>query len=185
MYATLGNMAKPHARPGDTGTTDHPQSGRIGKDCLAIEIVGLFDEAHVALGYAYVACKESACEDFGPALERCMDILFACATLTATAADIARTVSWLEEEIARLDDLLPALDSFIRPTGCELSCRLHLARVQIRRLERGLWGAIGNDEWSSADGCPFLNRLSDYLFAAARYANHRDGCGDMRAHSHT
>jgi len=180
MCDTLGIMAKTYTRAGDTGTTGHPQQGRIGKGDEVIEIVGLFDEAQVSMGYTLSLCGVAPFDELKNPLERCMNSLFACATFALSEDDLLLETAWLEKEIDRMEASLPPLRSFIKPSGCELACRIHLARVQVRRLERLLWEKNLYGLWVTAEAAPFINRLSDYLFIASRYVNQLDGCGDQQ-----
>jgi len=178
-------MANTHSHRGDTGTTTHPFSGRVSKSDDAIETVGLFDEAQVAIGYAIGACKSRETQEVRTDLLRCLDDLFACGAHAFTSDEIDTETTWLDSRISELNAELPPLHSFIKPIGNEPSGRLHLARVAVRRLERQLWRNSSEndsvttperslDRTTGADAPPyasFINRLSDYLFAAARYAN--------------
>ncbi len=90
------------------------------------------------------------------------------ARLTVTDAQVA----WLESEIDRLNAELEPLKSFILPGGSAAAAYLHLARTVCRRAERimvELKDAPG--EGVSAPSLKYVNRLSDYLFVAGRYAN--------------
>ena len=74
---------------------------------------------------------------------------------------------------------LPALSHFILPGGCELACRLHLARTVARRAEREVIRAIAPaPDDPPAEALRYLNRLSDLLFALARLSNRDSGDGD-------
>jgi len=84
----------------------------------------------------------------------------------------------LESLIDIMDDSLPPLKNFILPGGCAAAAALHLARAVCRRVERG---AV---ELAAAQPVPagaviYLNRLSDYLFIAARAANDAAGVPDI------
>jgi cob(I)alamin adenosyltransferase len=90
------------------------------------------------------------------------------ARLTVTAAQ----VDWLEAEIDRLNDELEPLRSFILPGGSAAAAHLHLARTVCRRAERLI--AELNDkagESVTPEVLKYVNRLSDFLFVAARHAN--------------
>jgi cob(I)alamin adenosyltransferase len=83
----------------------------------------------------------------------------------------------LEEMIDRFQEKLPRLTSFILPGGTALSANLHLARSVCRRAERAVV-SLAKKENINAELVPFLNRLSTYLFNAARYSNALEGVGD-------
>lgn len=80
-------------------------------------------------------------------------------------------VSGLESEIDRLMESLPEIKFFILPGGSEMASALHMARTICRRLERDLLVYIESGGEIHNDLRIYLNRLSDYLFVAARYVN--------------
>jgi cob(I)alamin adenosyltransferase len=83
------------------------------------------------------------------------------------ASHVTRLEQWIDDMTARL----PNLTSFILPTGSILSAHFHVARTVCRRAER-----LNLHQPYSI----YLNRLSDFLFTAARYANHLDQRPDLR-----
>ena len=90
------------------------------------------------------------------------------ARLTATAAQ----VTWLENQIDRLNAELAPLRSFVLPGGFPAAAYLHLARTICRRAERLIAELMDQpDESVTPEVLQYVNRLSDYLFVAARYAN--------------
>lgn len=82
------------------------------------------------------------------------------------------------EEMEKLIDefwaQLPELKNFILPSGCAAGAHLHLARVICRRAERELV-AFGQNNQLRPELYIYLNRLSDFLFAAARWVNSKAG----------
>jgi cob(I)alamin adenosyltransferase len=90
------------------------------------------------------------------------------ARLTVTA----NQVTWLESEIDRLNAELSPLRSFVLPGGSAAAAYLHLARTICRRAER-LIAELKDEPGESAtdEVLKYVNRLSDYLFVASRYAN--------------
>jgi cob(I)alamin adenosyltransferase len=83
---------------------------------------------------------------------------------------VAAQVSRLEAEIDAMNAELEPLTSFILPGGTALAAHLHLARTVARRAER-LMVALAESENISAEAIQYINRLSDHLFVAARFAN--------------
>ena len=97
------------------------------------------------------------------------------ARLTVTDAQ----VEWLEREIDRLNGDLAPLKSFILPGGSPASAYLHLARTVCRRAERIMVRLRDTDQDGvSEPSLKYVNRLSDYLFVAGRYANDK-GASDV------
>jgi cob(I)alamin adenosyltransferase len=105
---------------------------------------------------------------------------------TPSAADEAQAprlrilesqVTRLESEIDELNARLAPLTSFVLPGGSAAAAALHLARTVCRRAERGCV-ALAEREAVSAAALKYINRLSDLLFVAARFAND-EGRGDV------
>ena len=82
----------------------------------------------------------------------------------------------LERAIDEMDRQLPPLTNFILPGGSPAAAHLHVSRTICRRAER-LVVALGTAEMDNA--IAYLNRVSDYLFVAARFANLRLGAADV------
>ena len=167
-----------YTRTGDDGTTSLGSGARRKKYDLRVEAYGTVDEVNAVLGLVRLHTAGSALD---AGLARIQNDLFdveadLClsekgpggARLTVTDAQVA----WLETEIDRLNGELEPLKSFILPGGSEASAYLHLARTVCRRAERIMVEL--NDKRGdgvSAPSLKYVNRLSDYLFVAGRYAN--------------
>ena len=91
---------------------------------------------------------------------------------------VAAQVAWLENEIDTATPQLEPLTSFILPGGSENAARLHLARAIVRRAERAVV-ALADSEKVNPQALAYINRLSDYLFVAARLANEQ-GRADVK-----
>jgi cob(I)alamin adenosyltransferase len=167
-----------YTRTGDDGTTSLGSGARRKKYDLRVEAYGTVDEANAVLGLVRLHTAGSVLD---AGLARIQNDLFdveadLClsekgpggARLTVTDAQVA----WLETEIDRLNGELEPLKSFILPGGSEASAYLHLARTVCRRAER-IMVALNDEkgEGVSAPSLKYVNRLSDYLFVAGRYAN--------------
>jgi cob(I)alamin adenosyltransferase len=178
-------LNKIYTRAGDDGTTALGTGERRKKYDLRIAAYGTIDELNAAIGVARVDIDGDAA--LGPALARIQNDLFdvgadLCtpgkgkgpggARLTVTAAQ----VTWLEHEIDRLNARLQPLRSFVLPGGFPAAAYLHLARTICRRAER-LIVELKDTEGESVtpELLQYVNRLSDFLFVAARFANH---CGE-------
>ena len=90
---------------------------------------------------------------------------------------IAEQVARLEGEIDDMNIALAPLTSFILPGGSAAAAHLHVARSVARRAERSAVTAGGQREINPS-ALAYLNRLSDWLFVAARVANN-NGAGDV------
>jgi cob(I)alamin adenosyltransferase len=174
-------LNKIYTRTGDDGTTALGTGERRKKYDLRIAACGTLDETNSVIGIARLHTAEDAALD--AALSRIQNDLFDVgadlttpgkgkgpggARLTVTAAQ----VDWLEAEIDRLNDELEPLRSFILPGGGAAAAHLHLARTVCRRAER-LIAELNDkpDESVTPEVLKYVNRLSDFLFVAARHAN--------------
>ena len=181
-------LNKIYTRTGDDGTTALGSGGRRKKYDLRIAAYGTVDEANAAIGIARLHTAGDAALD--AALARIQNDLFdvgadLCtpghgkgpggARLTVTDKQVA----WLESEIDRLNAELAPLRSFVLPGGSAAAAYLHLARTICRRAER-LAAELKDRAGESVtpEVLKYLNRLSDYLFVASRYANGK-GAGDV------
>lgn len=77
----------------------------------------------------------------------------------------------LEEGIGHMENLFPRVKEPVLYGGCEQSARLDMARAVARRAERRFRKAASN-YGSDPKAMQYLNRLSDYLYVAARYADY-------------
>lgn len=93
--------------------------------------------------------------------------------------DPGRTES-LEAWIDRLDSELPELEAFILPGGSRVAAQLHVARTVCRRAERSVTALLDELPALGEAILPFINRLSDLLFALARWANAGSNVSDVR-----
>jgi cob(I)alamin adenosyltransferase len=181
-------LNKIYTRTGDDGTTALGTGERRKKYDLRVAAYGTLDELNAALGLARLHTSGDAALD--AALARIQNDLFdAGADLTmpgkGKGPDGARLtvtenqVTWLEAEIDRLNAELKPLRSFVLPGGSATSAYLHLARTVCRRGER-LIAELKDRPGESVtpEVLKYVNRLSDFLFVAARYANSK-GAGDV------
>ena len=176
-------LTKIYPKTGDGGTTGLAAGPRRSKADLRIESFGAVDEANAALGLAMLYAGDQPA--LAEMLTRIQNDLFDLGADLATP-DTGEKQEWeplrivdaqverLEREIDRLNVELSPLNSFILPGGSALSAHLHLARTIARRAERLMVALKEKDgETVSAPALKYANRLSDFLFVAARYANEK------------
>ncbi|GEK57933.1 ATP:cob(I)alamin adenosyltransferase [Marinococcus halophilus] len=175
---------KLYTRQGDRGDTS-VVGGKRNKGDARIEAFGSFEEVNALIGKAaLLAAEEKSGRDLQTDLERIQHELFDCGSDVADIrAEAVRkvdnsTVVWLENRIDEYTEEAPPLQKFILPGGTSLSAELHLARTVCRRAERELVRA-GENEDVPVPVLMYVNRLSDYLFSAARIANSRAGKTDV------
>jgi len=168
---------KIYTKTGDAGETGLFAGGRVRKDDVRIEAYGTVDELNAALG---VARAERLPPQIDQTLEQVQRDLFSVGAELATPepekhgmALLGETqVKALEKAIDLLEAGLPPLKHFILPAGSLGGALLHLARGVCRRAERRVVTlAIVPETAIRSEIVRYLNRLGDYLFVAARYAN--------------
>jgi cob(I)alamin adenosyltransferase len=171
-----------------TRTGDKGQTGLIGaradKDDSRVEAYGTIDEANSFIGKAMTEFDPGTYADLLADLEAIQNELFDCG---GDLADVRKDpqykmteqpVEVLESRIDELMDEPPLLERFILPGGSPAAATLHIARTIVRRAERQTVTLMKKGEDFPPVVQRYLNRLSDYLFAAARVANSRAGVGD-------
>ncbi|ABS63228.1 ATP--cobalamin adenosyltransferase [Parvibaculum lavamentivorans DS-1] len=177
-----------YTRTGDKGTTALASGERVPKHALRIESYGTVDETNSVLGIARLHTGGMARLD--TMLMRIQNDLFDLGADLATPDRgeplgyeplriVDAQVERLEKEIDELNGALEPLRSFVLPGGTAAAAHLHLARTVCRRAERLVTALMEEpDEKVSEAALRYLNRLSDFLFVAARYVNHgEDGNG--------
>ena len=175
-----------YTRTGDDGTTALGSGERRPKYDLRVEAYGTVDETNAAIGVVRLHLAGT------PELDRMLGLIQN--DLFDLGADLAvpqregkserlrvlsTQVERLERDIDRLNEKLSPLASFILPGGTPVAAHLHVARTICRRAERVVVElAAKPDEPVSEAAIHYMNRLSDFLFVAARAANN-NGAGDV------
>jgi len=153
----------------------------VAKNDPRIEAYGTIDELNSFIGVARAAWPSSPCdEELAHAQSDLFDAgahLASPGTSRFTGIEISRIES-LERGIDAMEEELAPLKNFILPGGSLAAAQLHVARSVCRRAER-LVVALHDDSAPTQSTIAYLNRLSDYLFVAARFANLRHGVPDV------
>lgn len=173
-----------YTRTGDAGTTALGTGERRPKFDLRIATFGTIDETNAAIGLARLttASAHPALDDMLLRIQNDLFDLGADLCMPQSASDAKREplrivqsqVDRLEREIDQLNAELAPLRSFVLPGGSPASAALHVARTICRRAERlmtRLATTPGEDVGEPA--LKYVNRLSDLLFVASRWANDR------------
>lgn len=172
-----------YTRRGDAGHTSLGDGSRVPKSSARVEAYGSVDEANSAVGLARAATDDPLLDD---ALRFIQNKLLNCSSTlalppvpqaAAAAAVTAEDIEVLENGIDLFEQRCDPLEGFILEGGSEAAARLHVARATLRRAERCAV-ALAATEHVDEHVLAFLNRASDTLFAAARYANKLAGTGD-------
>ncbi|MCB1325472.1 MAG: cob(I)yrinic acid a,c-diamide adenosyltransferase [Spirochaetales bacterium] len=183
-----------YTRTGDDGNTHLASGKRVPKHALRVEIYGECDELNSVLGLAISLC-EGPLEGLGADLTNEQHLLFELGSELAGFEARPNTSVILQADIDRLEKrmdsmlaALPEMKAFVLPGGNPASAALHVSRTVCRRLERQMTRALQTNNNQDPDGrtviraeaLRYINRLSDYLFVCARYANFLSGRPDVR-----
>jgi cob(I)alamin adenosyltransferase len=172
---------KIYTRKGDDGTTGLWYGGRVPKHAGRPEAYGSVDEAASALGLARAAAERGS--ELYTDILRVQNELFVAGAELATAPEAAGrlqegvsrvTGAMVERLEADIDRYMARVDlppKFVVPGGTELSARLDVARAAIRRAERRVAALKDSGDLADDTVLTYLNRLSDALFAMARFAD--------------
>tara|TARA_A100001015_G_scaffold233634_1_gene264876 strand:+ start:2588 stop:3154 length:567 start_codon:yes stop_codon:yes gene_type:complete len=172
-------LTKIYTKTGDKGETGLAGGQRLSKSSIRIAAMGDVDELNCMIGSAAQAMKlTNGFRSLYAKMLRLQQQLFNLgAQLCVLSEDrqhntpviTTDNITLLENEIDDMNKKLESLTSFILPGGGEIAVRLHLARSVCRRVERVL---VTLNQQEALDGTelPYINRLSDWLFVAARYA---------------
>eukprot|EP01111_Echinosteliopsis_oligospora_P015592 TRINITY_DN6214_c0_g1_i1.p1 TRINITY_DN6214_c0_g1~~TRINITY_DN6214_c0_g1_i1.p1 ORF type:complete len:254 (-),score=58.78 TRINITY_DN6214_c0_g1_i1:29-790(-) len=180
-HMTTAKRIKIYTKTGDGGTSSLFNGERRPKTDELFEALGDSDELNSCIGVAAEYCRLSS-NGLASQLEEIQSILLDMGAHIATPRDhssqsrLNRTefpaeyTNKIEQWIDNLDESLPPLRNFILPGGGLSSAHLHVARSVCRRTERHI-AHISKDEGKiDKSVSSFINRLSDYLFVAARFA---------------
>lgn len=174
-------LSKIYTRTGDKGETALGDGSRVPKTSPRVAAYGTVDELNATLGLA----RLHANGDLTVGIERIQNDLFdvgadLCTPDFEKDAEaehprlrvVTAQVDRLETEIDLMNRDLAPLRSFVLPGGTPAAAHLHLARTVCRRAER-LTVALAGAEAINPEAVRYLNRLSDWLFVSARFANDR------------
>jgi len=160
-------LTKITTRGGDNGETSLGDGSRIPKTAARIDMLGEVDELNSWIG---VILTHSPGDEIRILLEGVQHDLFDLGGTLCFPDTPVLSIAHLTrlDEVETLNADLPPLKEFILPGGAPLLSWLHIARTVSRRGERGM-GALMNSEPITGHAVPYLNRLSDALFIAARF----------------
>ncbi len=173
-------LTKIYTRTGDEGTTGLVDGSRRSKADMRMVAIGEVDEANSAIGVALLSVEGPLAAQ----LTMIQNDLFDLGADLATPGEIEGALRIIPEQVARLEAEIDAMNtalspltSFILPGGSAASAHLHLARAIARRAERAAV-ALAEQEAINLSALAYLNRLSDWLFVAARVMN-QSGVSDV------
>lgn len=182
------HLTKIYTKTGDKGETSLAAGRRITKSSARIAAIGCIDELNAFLGLVaeWVQEQPSLAQLSNP-LTRIQNELFNLGSQLAVLPEDRRSntpvlhdvnVKTLENEIDEMNESLPSLNSFVLPRGGKVGAQLHIARTVCRRAELALVALNQNEPLEEIE-LQYLNRLSDWLFVAARFAAKQLGLEEL------
>jgi len=185
-------MARIYTRTGDEGETHLGDGSRCAKSGARVDLYGDIDELNSVIGCCVGTLKRVGVEGYGTLPNDLQEIQSRLFDLGAIMAHPGQSAEWAGRELSaqdfgsvELEHLIDAMDrnlaplkTFVLPGGQEGAAFLHLARTVCRRAERKAV-ALAAAEAVPAGVIIYLNRLSDFLFTAARAANAAVGVPDV------
>jgi cob(I)alamin adenosyltransferase len=167
---------KIYTKTGDAGETGLLGAIRVPKDHIRIQSYGTLDELNAILGM--ILTEAELPKRLNDNLSKIQNELFQLGTELATPREKEVKIPLineihihhLESEMDRMEEDLPPLKNFILPGGTKSGAVLHYARTVSRRAEREII-TLHRDEPLRLEVLQYVNRLSDYFFMAARWAN--------------
>jgi len=172
---------------GDDGTTRLFTGERVKKDSTRVEAYGTVDELISLLGVAKVHNEELIRRE----IEKIQQVLFLIAVELASTKNqkpseeqeietvSSKEVEYLEKKSDSLWQEMPPLSNFVVPGDSKADAFLHQARTVCRRAERRII-AFAEEVDMNSEIVRYVNRLSDFIFTLARWANFERGTSDMK-----
>lgn len=176
---------KIYTKLGDEGWTRLADGSKTRKNDARVELYGTADELNSHIGAAAASLESGS--PLSPQLQWIQSILFELGSELAgyfkdrdssviRPEDTRKVESWIDEHT----EAIPPMRSFILPCGTRSAAALHICRTVCRRLERLMTALLESPEVRiHGEAFRFVNRMSDYFFTAARYANFKEGRQDI------
>lgn len=182
---------KIYTKTGDEGSTGLYGGERVSKDHFRIHTYGTLDELNASIGYVISALRSHGFASPAAGLKLSGRLVRVQGELFMLGAELATPrnretksklvedtdIALLESEIDEMETALQPLKNFILPGGSMEGASLHVARTICRRGERDLI-SLNRAEPVRGQVLRYINRLSDYLFVAARWINHESKIED-------
>ena len=187
-----------YTKKGDKGTTSLYGGRRVSKSIVRLEVIGCLDELNSLIGLLIAkleqdtamkknnelsALAEKLTRVQGELLQLGADIATPFSASSTFQKNIDRigteAITQLEKEIDKTEKELPKLKFFILPGGSEPAAIAQLARAVTRRAERNAV-RLTKGAKLNPNVLKYLNRLSDWLFVMARYANSKTGQKEVK-----
>jgi cob(I)alamin adenosyltransferase len=173
-----------YTKTGDDGTSGLIGGTRVKKYDLRLESYGTIDELNSWIGLIKSGQEEEVVFDTLITIQNKLFVIGSYLATDESKSDLkkhlpcrADDINLLENEIDRMQGILPPLNHFILPGGSIFAGYAHVARTVCRRTERRIV-ELGETIPVENNIFIFINRLSDYLFVLSRYINRQAGISD-------
>lgn len=171
-----------YTKTGDKGKTSLFSGKRVYKDDLRVETYGTLDELNSVMGLVLSYKNKNSKKDkiITQVLTDVQNTLFYIGSYFADLPDTVSDIDFpeklktFENSIDFVMKEMPQFNSFILPSGGTRGATIHVARTITRRLER-LIVKLNRKQKVNPQVIQYVNRLSDLLFAFARYSNFLEG----------
>lgn len=169
---------KVYTKTGDKGQTSLVGGQRVSKCCERLESYGTIDELNSHIGVLITHCTDVKDQEVLTDIQGKLFVVGGYLATDTTQRDVrsgnivtAAMVEAVEQEIDRLQELLPPLRLFILPGGCVGAAQAHVCRTVCRRAERCILRLAETGVELDEHVTAYINRLSDYFFVLARKLN--------------
>jgi len=177
---------KIYTKTGDLGKTSLIGGTKVPKSHIRIETYGTVDELNSHIGLLIDQLVDVPTKDM---LKEIQDRLFTIGSSLACDPDREprmkipdlkeEDIVLLENQMDSMNEVLPAMKSFILPGGNVSVSQAHICRCVCRRAERLCVHMQEEDIFIDALVIKYINRLSDYLFVVARYTAYLLGIAEV------
>lgn len=166
-----------YTKTGDDGTTGLIGGSRVKKYDIRLEAYGTVDELNSHVGLILSGVEDKRVYEVLTDVQNKLFVIGAHLAMDENAGDMKQQlpctdqdIELLEKEMDQMFEVLPKLNHFILPTGCQTAAFAHVARTVCRRAERRI---VELAEKTDVDQnlAKYINRLSDYLFVLSRKLN--------------
>lgn len=162
-----------YTRQGDGGMTSLMNGSRVSKCDERMELMGTIDELSSHIGLARVVADPELKDRLSKIQGELIQMMAKIADYRNSDYNFSEEqILYLEQQIDRLENSFPRKKEFVLYGGCELSARLDVARAVARRAERRFW-RVKRTYQADAKALQYMNRLADYLYIEARYAEYQ------------
>lgn len=176
---------KIYTKTGDKGETSLAIGGRVKKYDPRVDLYGTCDELNSVLGLAVSFLPGVSVSTLKDPIQKVQSLLFELGSELAGFSPkdeegnpkptiLEEDIFNLENQMDSWDEKLEPLRSFVLPGGCHSAGFFHQARTVCRRLERKMVEYQDNGVPMPPNAIVFINRLSDYIFLAARMSNREE-----------